>query len=170
MSVILDALKKAEERLRAAGEQSTAEGVIEHLDVSAIHAALPKTALAAPEGNNDIVTAYLGLMEMIVHIRRHVREVMEEERAASRETVAQLHAEIAALQERLAQRETAHATKLDTGKRALAHARTRITYLRQLLAENNAAIVEARSRIVNVLDTTDALSRKAASPMEPSAG
>ena len=121
---------------------------------------VPKPS-TSPEGESEIMTAYLGLMDMIVRIRNHVKEVVEEERAAASESIETLNREITSLQSRLAQQGESHKAELETNKRALASARARVRALKQLLAESNAAIIEARSQIGRILEKTTDLSEKA---------
>ena len=160
MSSILDALKKVEERLRSVSEQSTADGLVSSLDLSAIRDDLPKPS-TLPEGESVAMEEYLGLLDMIARVRKRVREVVEEERASARETVERLNQEIATLQSNLAQQKELHAAELETGKRALVHAYARIRELQQILAESNAAVVEVRSALVQALDRTMELSTTA---------
>ena len=174
MSTILDALKKVQERLDSATKQGTTEGLVSNLDVSAMQDDMPKPS-ASPDDESEIMEAYLGLMDMIVHIRNHVKEVVAEERAAASESIETLNREIVSLQSRLAQETESHQRELldrdrelAARNRAFAEDRSRIKDLKRQLAESNAAVVEARSRIGLILEKTTDLFEKAGAFQEAS--
>lgn len=161
MSAILDALKKVEERLRAATQQETTEGLMSELDAATMLGETPKPPIAQEKDESEIMTAYLGLLQMIVLIQNHARELIDKERTGTRDTIESLNREVASLRSRLAQvtetqekQAREHERDLAIRNRAFAEARAQIKNLKQRLETSNAAIVEARSRIVRLFDVS----------------